>query len=292
MYKILFSFFWLLGLLPLRALYLVSDFCYLLAYYVFKYRRNVVKENLKLVFPEMTHSQRLKIEKKFYRFFCDVIVETVSEMHMSRAEMKSRMKFINVEEIIRQYDNGKSCMLMTAHYGNWEWASTLSVWLPEDKPLYGIYKQLANKNFDHLMCELRMRFQGKNIEKNDLARKMLELKINKQLAMFGMIADQTPMPLNANTWIKFLNIETLTTIGTEILAKKFDYPVYFAKISCIKRGYYQCEFIPISLTPKETENSEITEKYMNLLEQSIMDAPEYWLWTHNRWKYSNLKTKH
>jgi Kdo2-lipid IVA lauroyltransferase/acyltransferase len=286
MYKILYVFVWVIAWLPLSVLYLFSDFCYYIIYYLVGYRKKVVAENLRLAFPERNEKERLAIQKRFYRFFCDVFVETISEMHMSRNEMRKRMNFVNVEQVLQQYEKGKSCMLMTAHYGNWEWASTLSVWLPEGKPLYGIYKRLTNKNFDHLMCELRMRFTGKNVEKNDLARKMLQLKIDKQLAMFGMISDQTPLPSNAHTWVHFLNQDTITTVGTELLAKKFDYPVFYGKITCTKRGYYDCEFIPISLSPKDTGEGEITAKYMSHLEQTIIDAPAFWLWSHKRWKFN------
>jgi Kdo2-lipid IVA lauroyltransferase/acyltransferase len=290
MYKILYFFVWIISWLPLRVLYVFSNLCYYLIYYLIGYRKKIVRENLRLAFPEMSEKEHLVIQKRFYHFFCDVFVETISEMHMSKAEMRKRMNFVNVEQVLEQYEKGKSCMLMTAHYGNWEWASTLSIWLPEGKPLYGIYKQLTNKNFDHLMCELRMRFTGKNVEKNDLARKMLQLKINNQLAMFGMISDQTPAPGNAHTWVQFLNQDTITTIGTELLAKKFDYPVFYGKITCKKRGFYECEFIPISLYPKTTEENEITSKYMQLLEQTIIEDPAFWLWTHKRWKFYSGKT--
>ncbi len=286
MYRILYAFVWVIAWLPLNLLYVFSNFSFYLTYYVLTYRKKVVRENLRLAFPEKSPAERLEIEKKFFRYFCDVFVETISLMHIGQREMRQRMQFVNVDEVIEQYENGKSCMLMTAHYGNWEWCSTVSIWLPEGKPLYGIYKQLAMRSFDHLMCELRMRFTGKVVETNDLVRKMLQLKNQKQLAMFGMISDQSPMPSNTHTWVDFLHQDTITTVGTEILAKKFDYPVYYAKMTCLKRGYYSCEFIPIALSPKEMYEHQITATYMKMLEQTIIDNPAYWLWTHKRWKYN------
>lgn len=285
MFRILYFLIWIISWVPLVVLYLLADFLYYVLYYIARYRRGVVRTNLTKSFPEKSIKEIISIEKKFYRYLCDVFIEAISEMHMSKKEMMHRMKFVNVDTIIEQYQKGKSCMLMTAHYGNWEWASTLSVWLPEGKPLYGIYKKLSSKSFDFLMCELRMKFTGKNIEKDDLARKMLELRSKNQLAMFGMISDQTPSITGSDAWVKFLNQDTLAIVGTEVLAKKFDYPVFYAKITRIKRGYYTCEFIPISMTPKTTEKQEITIKYMQLLEETIQNNPPYWLWTHKRWKH-------
>ena len=286
MFYILYAFCWIITLLPLWVLYLFSDCFYYILYYIIGYRKNVVKENLAKSFPDKTLTERRKIENNFYRFFCDLFVETLKEIHMSKAEMKRRMTFGNVENVLEHYANGKSVLLMTAHYGNWEWSSSFSLWLPNDKPLYGIYKQLTNNNFDLLMRSLRMKFGGKNAEKHDLLRIMLRLRSKGELAMFGMISDQTPNRKTIHYWSQFLNQETPTITGTEQLARKFDYPVYYGQITRIKRGYYHCELIPISLQPALTIENEITEKFVRMLEQTIVAQPAYWLWTHRRWKYS------
>jgi len=284
MYYLFYAFVWLITWLPLRVLYLFSDLFYLIIYYIVGYRKAVARENLRKSFPNKTENELRKIERRFYRFFCDLFVETLYEVHCSEDEIRRRMKFVNVEAVLRHYEEGKSVMLMTAHYGNWEWTSALSLHLPKDKPLYGIYKQLRNSKFDTFICQLRMRFQGQNIEKNDLIRKLVQLKRDGKLAMFGMISDQTPNARSVHHWTHFLNQDTATLTGTELLARKFDYPVYFGQITRTKRGYYTCEFIPIALEPKLTAENGITEIYMSLLEKTIQATPEYWLWTHKRWK--------
>lgn len=289
MFKILYAFIWLITWLPLPILYLFSDIAYLIVYYIAGYRKQVVRINLEKSFPDKTKNERRKIERRFFRYFCEVFVETIYEMHISKAEMQSRMAFCNIDVVLDQYEKGKSCLLMTAHYGNWEWASALSLYLPSDKPLYGIYKRLTNSNFDALMYELRTKSTGKNIEKKDLLRRMVRLKKDGELAMFGMISDQTPSN-NIHYWTPFLNQDTPVLIGTEALARKFDYPVYYGEITRIKRGYYKCELIPISLEPTQTSEFEIVEKYMRLLEKTIVAQPEYWLWTHRRWKYQRDRT--
>ncbi|MDD3320746.1 MAG: lysophospholipid acyltransferase family protein [Paludibacter sp.] len=285
MYYLFYGLIWLITWLPLPILYILSDFIFLFVYYVVGYRKNVVRNNLKNSFPTKSAKELKKIERKFYRYFCDVFIESLYEMHISKKEMMKRMNFSQLELVLEQYEKGKSCMLMTAHYGNWEWASGLSLFLPSDKPLYGVYKRLTSKHFDDLMCELRMKSTGLNVEKNDLLRKLFQLRKDKQLAMFGMISDQRPPRNSLHYWTTFLNQDTPIITGTEVLSRKFDYPVFYSEITRIKRGYYNCEFIPISLEPSKTSEFEISEKYIRLLEKTIETKPEFWLWTHRRWKF-------
>lgn len=289
MYYLFYVFVWLFTWLPLRVLYLFSDISYLIVYYVVGYRKSVVRTNLINSFPNKTESELRKIERQFYHFFCDLFVETLYEMHCSDEEIRKRMKFVNVNTALQQYEIGKSVMIMTAHYGNWEWSSSLSLHLPGDKPLFGIYKQLRNPKFDTFISQLRKRFKGENVEKYDLIRKLVQLKRDGKLAMFGMISDQTPNATSVHYWTQFLNQDTPTLTGTEVLARKFDYPVYYGEITRIKRGYYSCELIPIALEPKLTAENEITDAYMHLLEKTIQKAPEFWLWTHRRWKIQKEK---
>lgn len=289
MYYLFFAFVWLFTWLPLRVLYLFSDFSYLIVYYVIGYRKSVVRTNLFNSFPNKTERELRIIERRFYHFFCDLFVETLYKMHCSHDEIRKRMKILNVDTILEQYDKGKSAMLMTAHYGNWEWMTSLSLHLPDDKPMYSIYKQLRNHKFDTFIFNLRMRFKSQNVEKYDLVRKLVQLKREGKMGMFGMISDQTPNATSVHYWTKFLNQDTPAITGTEVLARKFDYPVYFADITRIKRGYYSCKFIPISLEPRLTAENEITDIYMQLLEKRIQKAPEFWLWTHKRWKIQKEK---
>jgi KDO2-lipid IV(A) lauroyltransferase len=206
-------------------------------------------------------------------------------MHLTEKEIRRRMTYGNLDAVKEQYAKGKSVMMMTAHYGNWEWPSALSLDLPEEAPLYGIYKELNNKKFDKLIFSLRSKFGGIPIEKKNLLRFMVKLKKEKKLGNFWMISDQTPHGRNIHFWTKFLNQDTATLTGSEQLARKFNYPVFYVEIIRTKRGYYHCEFIPVSLDSANTDEFEITEKYTKLLEKTIKANPEFWLWSHRRWKY-------
>jgi KDO2-lipid IV(A) lauroyltransferase len=176
-------------------------------------------------------------------------------------------------------------MMFTAHYGNWEWMASLSLWLPKDKPACNVYKKLKADNFDKFMYNLRMRFGSRNIETQQTFRTLLSMKNNGQSATFGMISDQTPTAAGTRHWMTFLNQDTPVLVGAEQLARKFDYPVMFGSVSRVKRGYYRCEFIMLDENPKSAPEFEITEKYMRLLETKINESPEFWLWTHKRWKH-------
>jgi len=289
MFYILYAFIWIITWIPLRLLYLVSDLIFPVLYHVVRYRRRVVKTNLAKSFPEKSEKELRTIERRFYRFFCDLFVETMYEMHISEKEIRRRMTFGNLEAILEQNARNKSVMIMTAHYGNWEWTLAFSLFSPEVYPSNPIYKKLRNEKFDTLIHQLRARYGAKLIEKRDLLRTMFRLQKDQEVANFWMISDQTPNSHSIHYWTNFLNQDTPAIVGTEQLARKFDYPVFFADINRIKRGYYHCEFIPISLEPGKTTEFEITEDYMKLLEKSIVVHPEFWLWSHRRWKFQRDK---
>lgn len=285
MYYFIYTLTWLVTLLPIRLLYLISDFIYLLVYHVVKYRRKVVRKNLNNSFPEKSLSEIIKIEKKFYRHFCDIFIEMTYQFHLSQKSMLKRMVYKNPELILEQYQNNKSVMLMSAHYCNWEWSPALAMHLPKDKNFYAIYKQLTNKHFDRLIAGIRTQYGGKVIEAKSLYPTMLKMKNNGILGTFLMAADQRPAPKSARHWVRFLNQDTAVMTGTEQLARKFNYPVILMHVERIKRGYFSCEFEMIEAEPKNTQDFIITERYMELLEEKIRKNPEYWLWTHNRWKH-------
>jgi KDO2-lipid IV(A) lauroyltransferase len=285
MFYFVYSLLWVITLLPLKVLYLLSDLLYPVIYYVVGYRKRVVRENLLNSFPEKSEKERLLIEKRFYHFFCDLFIEIAYEIHLSEKEISKRVTFGNLDLLREQYAKGKSVILMCAHYGNWEWSSTFPLVLPKEAKPYGIYKKLSNKDFDQLILKLRTRFGGITIEMKEFLRLMINLKKENKLGCFELISDQTPPYNNIHLWTNFLNQDTPVITGAEQLARKFDYPVFYVEILRKKRGYYHCEFVPITLDPLNTSEFEITEKFTGLLETSIKAHPEFWLWSHKRWKY-------
>jgi KDO2-lipid IV(A) lauroyltransferase len=285
LYYLIYSFVWLFTLLPLRVVYLFSDLFYPIIYYAIGYRKKDVRENLLNSFPDKPKKEILAIERKFYRFFCDLFVETMYEMNMGEKEMRQRMTYGNIEGILEQYSRNKSVMVMTAHYCNWEWTLGFPLFMPENQSSNPIYKKQKNKRFNQLMYDLRAKFGAELIEKKELLRVMFRLQKEQKPGNFWMISDQSPSLYSIHYWTNFLNQDTAAVVGTEQLARKFNYPVFYAEISCIKRGYYHCEFIPVELEPNKAAEFEITEKYMQLLQKTIERDPQYWLWSHKRWKH-------
>ena len=284
MFYLFYGFVWLIAWLPFWALYLLSDFCYLIVYYIVSYRKKIVYQNLCNSFPEKTEQEIRCIERKFYHFFCDTFVETLKKMHISDAEMSCRMTYSNEKQVMELFEQGKSVFFMTAHYGNWEWFSSFSLVIPSKYEVAQVYKKQKNKRFNKFILLLRDRFHTINIEKKQTLRSMIEMNKKGVPTIFGMLSDQRPSGISNPHRVHFLNQDTPVLTGTEILARKMDFPVFFGKVSRLKRGYYHIEFVPITLNPTETTEYEITDTYMKMLEEVIIEKPEYWLWSHNRWK--------
>lgn len=286
MYYIFYALIWTISWLPMRVLYVLSDLMFPLIYHVARYRRKVVRRNLVNAFPDYSSKQITETEKKFYHYFCDLMVEIIRQLHAPKKEMKKRMAFENLDLLVKHAEQGKSVMIMMGHYGNWEWNVAFSLFMPEWIQSSPIYQRLKNKQFDNLMLGLRSRYGAINIERNNLIRNILDMREKGVTGVFGMISDQSPKARHIRYRMQFLNQDTPVFLGTEQLAKKYNYPVYYLEVKRLKRGYYHGNFIPVSTDPEITEEYEITKKFMRMLEESIKERPELWLWTHNRWKHS------
>lgn len=277
----------LISLLPFPVVFLLSDITYLFVYYLVGYRKKVVRDNLRRSFPEKPADELLKIEKKFYHHLCDLLFESLKLATMSKTEIMQRMKITNYEPLLKHYDENKSVILMTSHFGNWEWTSSFSQYLPADKPMYQVYKKLSNKLSDKVVYDLRIRFGSVNVEVDDLFDTLREMRKEGKTGMIGLISDQSPSRKGIRYYSQFLNQRTPVLTGAETIAKIYDFPVYYARIRKVKRGYYSCDPVPICLQPKDSEKFEITEKYIRMLEQEILTDPSCWLWSHRRWKFAN-----
>ncbi|MDR0810898.1 MAG: lysophospholipid acyltransferase family protein [Paludibacter sp.] len=285
MFYILKIVFFLVAMFPLGALYVLSDMLYPVVYHIVKYRRKVVCHNLALAFPEKSSTERLIIEKKFYRFFCDLFVEIIKFSSISEKTLRKHLSFSNVAAISEILDREQSVMLMAAHYGNWEWGAAFRLFVGKQYNVCNIYKKLNDKHFMNLMNKIRGRFGSVNVEMKTLLREMLRLKNAAQPTVFFMIADQRPTQRKTYHRLKFLGCDTSVITGTEELARRFDYPVVYVCVNRLKRGFYDISFNRITEQPTELCEFEITEKYFAFLEERIREKPEFWLWTHNRWRF-------
>lgn len=282
-YHILFFLLYLLSLLPMRLLYLLSDCLFFPLFHIVKYRRKVVEKQLDECFPEKSMQERRAIERQFYHFFCDYLVEVIKLFSISKKEMMRRMKFVGIEQVREELKDKKFCFLYLGHYCNWEYIASLSYWLPEIH-CGQIYHRIYNQAFDELFLKLRGQFGGESILMKNTLRRILTLRGQEKKVMIGFIADQLPKWENMHHWTTFLNHDTSFFIGAERIAKQVDAALYYVDVERVKRGYYQVRFRLMTLHPKEFPDYELTDQYARLLEESICRQPAYWLWTHKRWK--------
>ena len=285
-YFFTFCFWYLLSLLPLGILYLFSNLLYYPLYYCIRYRRHIVRKNLIGSFPEKDLKEIIGIEKKFYQFFCDYVVETIKLFTISKKQLMSRMTFEGIDVITSEMEkNDKDlCFVYLGHYGNWEWIASLAYWTPDDFLCAQIYHPLRNKAFDKLFLNLRNQFGGECIPMKVTLRRILELKKARQKTIIGFISDQLPKWSSIHHFTPFLHRETATVTGTEQMGKNFGAIIYYAEVTRPKRGYYHCTFKKLVENPSALPDFEITDNYASRLEEMIQKTPYLWLWSHDRWK--------
>lgn len=270
-----------LSLLPYRALYLLSDFIYFVLYVIFKYRRTIVRKNITNSFPEYSESRITEIEKKFYSHFCDIIVESIKLFTISEKQLSKRLIYKNREEIEEFYRKNKSVVLCGGHYNNWEMFGTIIQQYIQHKVI-GIYAPLNNSFFNSKFIESRSKFGLSLLSMKKVKEGFEE---NKKLITATVFAtDQSPTYSKNVHWTMFLNQPTAVFTGAEFYAKAYNYPVIFGYITKVKRGYYELSSELICENPNSTKDGEITELHTRMLEKQILENPQFWLWTHNRWK--------
>jgi len=275
-------FLYLISLLPFWFLYGVSDVIYLLLYYIVGYRKVVVRTNLANSFPEKSVEERLKIEKQYFKYLADLLVETVKMISISEASLRKRMKPTNPELVDHYFKQGRSIIAAAGHYCNWELAALGFSLLTKEKRII-VYKPLSNEGFNTFFNKIRGRFGAILVAMKQTLRTMISLK--KQLTFSVLVSDQTPVRHEINYFTTFLNQPTAVFLGIEKLAKLIDAVVIFYKIDRVKRGYYTYTLVPLIEQPKQTAEYEITEAHVKFLEKIIQDNPQYWLWSHRRWKF-------
>lgn len=279
-------FLGVLSLLPLSALYILADGAYLLLYFVFGYRRKVVRKNLLNALPDKTLEEILVIEKRFYRYLASLVFEIIKMGNISKKEIERRFIFKNKAQVQEYLDRGESVLVCSAHYGNWEWG-TLGIGLNFSADHYPIYKPLTNPVFDTWFKKVRSKFGNKLIAMRQTMRALQASKDKPSIFSFGN--DQAPSKDESHYWTNFMHQPSSVQLGIEKIAKRTNQPIFYFKIKVLKRGFYEVNCVPLCLNPAGTAEFEITEMHTRFLEEIIRAKPEYWLWSHKRWKY---KPKH
>ncbi|HEU4790520.1 MAG TPA: lysophospholipid acyltransferase family protein [Flavobacterium sp.] len=282
-YLLVYPVIWVISMLPFRLLYLFSDFVYFIVYRVIRYRKKTVRENLIIALPHLSDQERLIVEKKFYHHICDMFLEMIKTMNISKEEICKRFVFKNIEIYKDLEKQGKSVAIICSHYASYEWIISMNYY--SDFAGYGIYKQIKNPYFDKLVHKIRSRFNAKLITTKQTVPTIINNNKNNILALYGFASDQSPKAKGAMHWSKFMGIEVPVHVGAEMLSKRYNMNLVYLNTKKVKRGYYEATLEILSDNPKEVPNFELTDQYLKLLEKQIYEAPEFYLWTHKRWKY-------
>ncbi len=281
MYYILYGILYLVSLLPLKVLYLISDFLYVIVYYFVGYRKQVVMQNLETAFPEKTEVERMRIAKNFYHRFIDSMIETVKLLSAPDSFFEKRFTG-NWNEVEQFYAQGRSVQLHLGHNFNWEWANVAAATQISYKFL-GVYMPLENKTFDRLIKKVRSRGGTVLLSAHKMASEFFPHR-NTQYCL-GLVADQSPGRLGQAKWFNFFNRKTAFTIGPAKNAAKNNTVVIFAFVSRPRRGYYHITFSVAETFPKEGSQETLTHRFVQYLEDIIKQNPDMWLWSHRRWKH-------
>ncbi|MDT7831541.1 lysophospholipid acyltransferase family protein [Flavobacteriaceae bacterium S356] len=286
---IAYPFIFLLSILPMRVLYIFSDFFYVIFYHIIGYRKKVVYDNLKTAFPNKTEKELKTIQKKFFRHFTDIFMESVKAFTITQKTIQKRYTYKNPEVVNDIVKKGKNIALVGAHQANWEWSTSLPLVL--DITVFGAYTKLANKYFEKVVKDSRMKFGVIGYKTSETIKSMKKNYDNGVRGLYLLLSDQSPQVHKTHYWSEFFGVKVPIHTGAEMLAKKFDLVVINYVSKKIKRGHYQVEFELITETPKEFENYQITDKYLEITERNIQAQPEYYLWSHKRFKHRDKVPK-
>lgn len=277
---------WLLSKLPMPILYGISSILFVIIYHIFRYRRKVVLENLNLVFPNNSKAKNNQISRKFYIHFCDLLVETIKGFTISEKEIRKRFSLENAEILNDYYTRDRSVLLMAGHYGNWEWTGILNKFFPHQG--LAVYKPLKNKQFDALVKKTRGHFGAEIVSNKKIVVKLFRMYKKNIKTLTYILSDQSPKIDDFKYRDTFLGIDVPMFTGTEELAKKLDFAVIYLKVEKKKRGFYKATLVPITDSPREFPDFDITRKFFDLLEDQIIEKPELYLWSHKRWKHRTM----
>ncbi|ESU18622.1 putative lipid A biosynthesis acyltransferase [Flavobacterium cauense R2A-7] len=247
----------------------------------------MVRSNIKLTLPHLSENERLAIEIKFYKHMCDMFLEMIKTLNISEKEMKKRFIFTNVKLVLELEKKNKSIVLMCAHYASWEWMIILGKYI--NFKGFGIYKRIRNPYFDKLVRDIRSKFDATLIDTKTTIKTVNENQEKGIMGIYGFVSDQTPVPYKTHYWQNFMGHEVPVHTGGEMLAKKTDMNVLYLKVEKLKRGHYQATFIPLGENVTNIPNYDISRDFLKEVEKQIYAAPEYYFWTHKRWKFRRDK---
>ncbi|WP_108868198.1 lysophospholipid acyltransferase family protein [Aquimarina aquimarini] len=285
-YFLVYPILWVISKLPWKIFYAFSSCIFFILYYIIRYRRKTVTQNLQLVFTDKTPLEIKEIRKGFYQHMCDMFLEMIKSISISDKEMKERFKVTNMDKLYELEANGENIMVFMAHYASYEWSNVVDI--QTEFQAVAVYKQIGNKYFDRLVHRIRGRFGSRLVSSKEAMKTIsMENQSKKGLRMYALISDQSPKIYNATFWADFMGIKVPVFLGGEVLSKRLDLNVYYLKVEKVKRGYYEASLVTLTEDSKNCDDYSIVQSYLRALESQIYNNPQYYLWSHKRWKHRN-----
>ena len=277
-YIILSPLLWFVSFVPLKVLYIKS----LILSNFFFYRNDIIKSNIDNAFNNLNINHKKQIINSFRIYFLNLICEIIKMISVNNSFYNNRITIKNIEILDQYYDKNQTVILMMGHHNNWEWAGQV-ISIKSKQKFVSVYKKLSSSFFDYFMCRLRAKNGADVIEMNDIIKHIYE---DKECKIIGLIADQNPIVNISTNWTSFFNQSVPVIDGPEKIARKMNFPVLFCNMSKIKDGYYAITFEVIDENPQASNIGDITNKFFKRLEEKIIEEPNNYLWSHNRWKHT------
>lgn len=284
-YCLVYPFIWVISILPFKLLYILSDFLYVIVYYIIGYRKKLVLNNLKLAFPEKSEKELLKLRKKSYSHFVDIFMEMIKTFTISKKVLDKHYKYTNIELLQELKKDGKSVILMSAHYANWEWIIGMNSFLNYNA--IAAFSKLSNPYFNNKIKKTREKFGVTLLPSSKISAAMLYNYKHQIQSIYGLLSDQSPKLKGKTYWSSFLNVKVPIHTGGEMIAKKYDLNIVFLDTKKVKRGYYETTLSIITTNASKHSEYEITEMYLRKVEGQIKAQPENYFWTHKRFKHKD-----
>jgi KDO2-lipid IV(A) lauroyltransferase len=284
-YILVYPIIWLISILPFRVLYIKSSFISFIFYYIIGYRKKMVLDNLKIAFPEKSGKELKSIRRKFYRHFVDVFMEMIKSFTISKKTLAKHYKYTNIELFDELYKDEKSIVLVGSHYANWEWIIGLSAHVKYKS--YAAFTRVNNKYFNKKVLHSREKFGAKFIKTSSIISTMDKNNKENIQSLYGLLSDQSPQLKKTHYWSEFFGVKVPIHTGAEMLAKKYNMNVVYIHTKKVKRGYYETTFELITDDVKKYSNYELSDVFLRKTEQQILQKPEHYFWTHNRFKHKD-----
>jgi KDO2-lipid IV(A) lauroyltransferase len=288
-YILVYPVIWLISMLPFRILYAISDVVYLVVYYLIGYRKKVVFNNLKFAFPEKSDKEIIEIRKKFYHHFADVFIELIKSFTVSKEEVYKRYKYTNIDFFDELYKDGKSVILTGPHYANWEWIMSLDSFVKYKG--YAAFTKVENPYLNEKVLKSRVKFGTNLILTSKIIAEIKHNQKNNIQAMYGLLSDQSPQLSKTFYWREFFGVKVPIHTGAEMLAKRYDMNMVYIETKKVKRGYYETSFSLIANEAKKHPDYELTDIFIDKVEKQVCAQPEYYFWTHKRFKHKDKAPK-